>query len=435
MRSDALGHALAYAALGWPVLHVEAGGKKPLNGYGIKHATTNEAQIRRWFGIARDANVGIHLEPAGLVAVDIDPRNGGDLQLLDELPLTLTAKTGGGGRHALFKAPTGARFGANCARVSTLSTAATSSASPPAPKALIRGSTGHPARVSRRLRTAHGAIRAGHPTGRARNPCRRRARAGGPQGSERAARSAVRARRGRPRHLAARRHGAARNWLGTARFRNLVRVVSAVGQVRRGGPAQDMGQLQGARARHHAGLGVRTGTGRRVGQHAAATFRSRRCTPRAPTPWDLQIPAVRRKRCSALARNDPRRCDRGACCSPLQRRRKGALGRRAQLLGGRVPTSGAVLRRNVIYICEDPAQIQLIARALLRRWGRAGNFTAADVQERIKFVQAVPRSAARARALRRQYQAAHGQEHRADRASFRRRPAGNPGHAQHLHCG
>lgn len=52
------------------------------------------------------------------------------------------------------------------------------------------------------------------------------------------------------------------------------------------------------------------------------------------------------------------------------------------------------LRRNVIYVCEDPAQIQLIVRALLRRWGRAGRFTSAEISERIKFVAATPRQAA-----------------------------------------
>lgn len=48
------------------------------------------------------------------------------------------------------------------------------------------------------------------------------------------------------------------------------------------------------------------------------------------------------------------------------------------------------LRRNVIYIAEDPAQVQWIIRAKLRREGEArGGFYAADVRERIKFVRAV----------------------------------------------
>lgn len=46
------------------------------------------------------------------------------------------------------------------------------------------------------------------------------------------------------------------------------------------------------------------------------------------------------------------------------------------------------LRRNVVFISEDPGQAQWIMRALTRRWGAAVPFYLDDVRERIKFVQA-----------------------------------------------
>ncbi len=98
-------YALAYVALGWPVLPVGAD-KTPLGGKGIKHATTNEATIRRWWTRWPDAGVGIHLEAAGLCAIDIDPRNGATKTPAD-FPATLTARTGGGGWHLIYRAPEG----------------------------------------------------------------------------------------------------------------------------------------------------------------------------------------------------------------------------------------------------------------------------------------------------------------------------------------
>lgn len=105
--SSPLPFAEAYAALGWPVLPVEPEGKRPLKGQGIEHATTDLDRIRAWFRAEPRANIGIRLDAAGLLAVDIDPRNGGPLELVDELPTTLTATTGGGGLHLLYRAQNG----------------------------------------------------------------------------------------------------------------------------------------------------------------------------------------------------------------------------------------------------------------------------------------------------------------------------------------
>lgn len=97
--------ALAYAALGWPVLPVGSD-KRPLAGKGITHATTEETTIRRWWARWPAAGIGIHLEAAGLCAIDIDPRNGTEMKPAD-FPATLTARTGGGGWHLIYRAPEG----------------------------------------------------------------------------------------------------------------------------------------------------------------------------------------------------------------------------------------------------------------------------------------------------------------------------------------
>lgn len=119
-----LEHALAYAALGYSVfpLHSMAGGrctcgdadcrsraKHPRTKRGAHDATTNEDVIRAWWAQWPDANVGMTL--ANLAVVDVDPRNGGTATLDDlaakhgALPDTVTALTGGGGQHYLYRVP------------------------------------------------------------------------------------------------------------------------------------------------------------------------------------------------------------------------------------------------------------------------------------------------------------------------------------------
>lgn len=136
--TPALAHALKYAALGWAVLPlhgVKAGlcscGKNPcgpgnrnagkhpnadLAPHGVHDASADPARISEWFTRAPGANVGIATgEPSGFVALDIDPRNGGDDVLTElerthgKLPPTAMQLTGGGGYHYLLKY-TGARL-------------------------------------------------------------------------------------------------------------------------------------------------------------------------------------------------------------------------------------------------------------------------------------------------------------------------------------
>lgn len=131
MSEQLLAHALTYAARGWPVVPLywptstapqvrcACGssscrvGKHPIGGlvpHGLKDASTDAARVLAWWKAAPQANVGIVLgEAAGMFALDIDPRHGGDCTLAEmktaELPDTLRAFTGGGGEHLLFAWP------------------------------------------------------------------------------------------------------------------------------------------------------------------------------------------------------------------------------------------------------------------------------------------------------------------------------------------
>jgi hypothetical protein len=107
--------ALIYAGRGWRVFPCEDAGKKPRILKWQERATTDEATIREWWRKWPDANVGLAMGAAsGLIALDVDPRHGGDASLTElieqygELPQTMRAATGGGGQHLLFQYPEGA---------------------------------------------------------------------------------------------------------------------------------------------------------------------------------------------------------------------------------------------------------------------------------------------------------------------------------------
>jgi Bifunctional DNA primase/polymerase, N-terminal len=86
-------------------------GKHPRCRFGSKEATTDLDVINSWWTLWPNAHIAVGTGRAGLVVIDVDPRNGGDqsLQQLEadlggSLPETLTAKTGGGGEHRFYLA-------------------------------------------------------------------------------------------------------------------------------------------------------------------------------------------------------------------------------------------------------------------------------------------------------------------------------------------
>ena len=126
--SPLLAAALDYADRGWRIVpvHTAAKGrcscrkkdtcdraaKHPRTLHGVKDGTADAAQVRRFWSRWPDANVGVCMGVAsGMVALDVDPRHGGDASLValeaehGSLPPTIETITGGGGRHLLFLHP------------------------------------------------------------------------------------------------------------------------------------------------------------------------------------------------------------------------------------------------------------------------------------------------------------------------------------------
>lgn len=75
-------------------------------------ASTDLTVLRDWFA-PNHHNLGIVCGPSNIVVIDIDPRNGGQetfdalVAELGTLPATVTANSGGGGKHYVFRRPTG----------------------------------------------------------------------------------------------------------------------------------------------------------------------------------------------------------------------------------------------------------------------------------------------------------------------------------------
>lgn len=113
--NDCLQAALAYLAHGWSVIPIEARGKRPLAPWlEYQQRRAGAAQIRKWFATRTKANVAIVTGAiSDLVVLDIDVTHGGkeSLRRLEhehgDLPRTVEAITGSGGRHFYFSHPTG----------------------------------------------------------------------------------------------------------------------------------------------------------------------------------------------------------------------------------------------------------------------------------------------------------------------------------------
>ncbi len=115
-----LDYALDYVQNGWKVLplyhidqynlcscgkgvHCDTPGKHPCLNDWQHLATAIIPQVRRWFDRGF-ANIGI-LTGNGLIVVDIDPKNGGSIEILErmgEVPRTRKVRTGSGGYHLYY---------------------------------------------------------------------------------------------------------------------------------------------------------------------------------------------------------------------------------------------------------------------------------------------------------------------------------------------
>ncbi len=107
--------ALAYAELGWPVLPLHAGTKRPMTEHGVKDATTNPSQIRGWWSRAPHCNIGLATGVAfDVLDCDVQIRTDGSIRLtsapalfrLNDLGLLAgcigSAMTRHGGLHLVF---------------------------------------------------------------------------------------------------------------------------------------------------------------------------------------------------------------------------------------------------------------------------------------------------------------------------------------------
>ena len=133
-KANMLEHALAYARKGWPVFPCNpdpdpekakrpmvagadrgADGKKIEKTGGLYRATTDEAQIREWWGKTPDALIGVPTgAKIGLWVLDFDPKGetvaeveARAIEAVGELPIGPRTVTQSGGSHLWFLLPDG----------------------------------------------------------------------------------------------------------------------------------------------------------------------------------------------------------------------------------------------------------------------------------------------------------------------------------------
>lgn len=105
--------ALDYLRRGWSVIPLRPRDKRPLVKWeAFGRAQASEADVRQWFDRRPDANLGIVTGTVSrLLVLDVDLGHGGEQSMAElerdhgPLPPTVTAETGGGGRHLYFEHP------------------------------------------------------------------------------------------------------------------------------------------------------------------------------------------------------------------------------------------------------------------------------------------------------------------------------------------
>ncbi len=94
--------ASTYAEAGFAVLPLRPHRKEPYGAlvrHGVKDATSDPEKVAWWWKVEPNANIGIRTG-SGLVVVDVDPRNGGELD--PTWPDTLTVATASNGWHLYY---------------------------------------------------------------------------------------------------------------------------------------------------------------------------------------------------------------------------------------------------------------------------------------------------------------------------------------------
>ena len=118
--------AALLARRGWAAFPVKPRRKAPPMKGWRKSATTDLDQIARWWSTGALANIGIDCGSSGLVAIDLDVRNGVDgpaawEKLCGELGIppwnTAMVSTPSGGRHLYYRAPNGSNLGNSAGRL------------------------------------------------------------------------------------------------------------------------------------------------------------------------------------------------------------------------------------------------------------------------------------------------------------------------------
>jgi hypothetical protein len=97
-----------YTALGWHLLPIQPGGKRPILKDWVKAASSDPGVVAEWCRQWPGMNVGVACGQSGFFVIDVDRKNGGmgtfEGVQRSRTPFTptLTARTAGGGLHLLY---------------------------------------------------------------------------------------------------------------------------------------------------------------------------------------------------------------------------------------------------------------------------------------------------------------------------------------------